>query len=326
LSGRLPHAGVRRFEIKIGNKMSDKFFFYRGWHGTAEKSATGCRQWAKQNAFTLIELLVVIAIIAILAAILMPVLAAAKGRALQAQCINNTKELQIGWELYATDNQDYMLPNSPYSYAPYQSWCPNGSEAGALMDWSTGKGNTNAVVFTNTILAPYMSGQLGVYRCPADTFASKNGLRVRDYSMQSQVGNLYCATTTSVGNNPNGIAYVKLTDLHSSPGPSDVIVFLEEHPNSLLNNFPDGYLEVHSTDWTFPDVPGSLHKWACGMSFADGHSEMHNWVTPVLRIPVNPSGATISSASTPLTAAKGNPDWYWFTTHCSGVAPGKSIQ
>lgn len=293
----------------------------------AGKFETDYRQWARKSAFTLIELLVVIAIIAILAAVLLPVLAAAKGRALQAQCINNTKEMQTGWELYAGDCQDYMLPNSPYSYPPNESWCPNSKEAGGLMGWGLNVGNTNIAIFTNTILAPYMSGQLTVYRCPADTYPSKNGYRVRDYSMQSQVGNVYCISTTETGPTPNnagGVAYIKVSDLHSSPGPADVIVFLEEHPNSLLNNFPDGYLEVDSTGGTFPDVPGSLHKWGCGMSFADGHVEMHNWISPALKIPVTPNGATISTAPATVAPGTGNADWYWFTTHCSALNSGYS--
>jgi prepilin-type N-terminal cleavage/methylation domain-containing protein len=72
------------------------------------------RQFNRPRAFTLIELLVVIAIIAILAAMLLPVLQAAQRRALEAQCINNTKQLQLAWVLYAGDNQDYMVPQWRY--------------------------------------------------------------------------------------------------------------------------------------------------------------------------------------------------------------------
>ena len=298
------------------------------------------RQMAAR-AFTLIELLVVIAIIAILAAILLPVLAAAKAKALQAQCINNVKELQTGWVLYATDNQDYMVPNSPFGYPANESWCPNGQNPGAKMDWSSiYVGNTNQAVFTNTILAPYMSGQLGVYRCPADIWPSKNGTRIRDYSMQGQVGNLYCkgskaSNSGTLAENPNALAYVKVTEIRSSPGPADVIVFLEEHPNSLLENGVfDGYLEVDSSGGTYPDVPGSMHRWSCGMSFADGHAEMHKWTQggavnytvasgiTTLQIPVVQNASFSISASPAIVApGKSNSDWVWFTTHCAGVNP-----
>jgi prepilin-type N-terminal cleavage/methylation domain-containing protein/prepilin-type processing-associated H-X9-DG protein len=68
----------------------------------------------KSNAFTLIELLVVIAIIAILTAILFPVISQAKAAAKKASCLSNTKQLGVATLLYLGDYDD-MYPQSVYS-------------------------------------------------------------------------------------------------------------------------------------------------------------------------------------------------------------------
>src|SRR5690349_16346646 len=65
----------------------------------------------KNRAFTLIELLVVIAIIGILAAMLLPTLGKAKGKATRISCVNNERQLALAFQMYASDNEDYFPPH-----------------------------------------------------------------------------------------------------------------------------------------------------------------------------------------------------------------------
>src|SRR5215469_12431631 len=76
-----------------------------------------------RRGFTLIELLVVIAIIAVLVALLLPVLSNAKRKAAQVACINNQKQLAIGIKMYLEDNNGAFpgIASRAYGYHS-QDW------------------------------------------------------------------------------------------------------------------------------------------------------------------------------------------------------------
>ena len=256
-----------------------------------------------QQGFTLIELLVVIAIIAILAAMLLPALAKAKMQAWKVQSVSNLKQLQLGAKMYADDSNGILLPNAPFN--------PPSPGAKAWIDVSTmayieglanEMGNTNRALYTSGLLASYLGNQINVYKSPADKMPSLNGDRLRSYSMNGQMGTLY--TKNSINFDAPAILYVKESDI-KKPVPSDVFVFCEESPYTIN----DGYLQISSQTSApgFPDVPASYLGGGCAFSFADGHAEVHKWVTSVL---LNEKGS-----SPPVTAA--NPDWIWFSQHAA---------
>jgi prepilin-type N-terminal cleavage/methylation domain-containing protein len=284
-----------------------------------------CEAKTNRVAFTLIELLVVIAIIAILAAMLLPALAGAKRKAYAVQCVSNIKQLQLGWIMYANENNDLLMPNSP-STAGGVSWCGNNPE-----DWGNRDGNTNSTLYQTNLMAGYMTGQLGVYRCPADNIPSDNGQRIRTYSMQGQLGQPDPQTGKMLQYQSYAKTYSKMGSITGFPGPSDLIVFVEESGADLATTGVgvDGWLQVnnaygatagsYSGQASFPDVPGSYHKWGCGLSFADGHSEIHKWVTDKLHIAVYKNMPSFGNSGLLVGATAGAlaTDWQWFTSRCA---------
>ncbi|MEJ0091717.1 MAG: prepilin-type N-terminal cleavage/methylation domain-containing protein [Limisphaerales bacterium] len=233
------------------------------------------------RAFTLIELLVVIAIIAILAAMLLPALSKAKQKALGISCMNNTKQLNLAWLMYAGDNNDATpAVNTTSSTGQDPSdfwgdyWVDNNMHYG-LTD------ATNEAIIKAGQLWNYAKA-LNVYKCPADNstqFANKTGLpRLRSYSCsQTFSGGQWLATLTP------SISYDTYKKTSQIRKPSDTWVFIDENPATIN----DAAFAVIMMPVPAPgvaeevDQPAAYHGRASGMSFADGHTIVHKWQSSV---------------------------------------------
>jgi prepilin-type N-terminal cleavage/methylation domain-containing protein len=111
------------------------------------------KHFKSKLGFTLIELLVVIAIIAILAALLFPVIRSAKAKGPRIRCLNNLRQIGLGVHLYATDSEDA---------APKAPWTTN----------STAMYLDGATAFKRLI---ENSSNSNLFICPADTFYYRYG-------------------------------------------------------------------------------------------------------------------------------------------------------
>lgn len=118
-----------------------------------------CQASVRIPGFTLIELLVVIAIIAILAAMLLPALAAAKEKAKRTACLNNLKELGISCIIYAGDNHDKVISTGSANviYMPATS-VTNWGNAGLKMPVLAPGPAPNAAVAPSVLSCPNRPG------------------------------------------------------------------------------------------------------------------------------------------------------------------------
>ena len=245
----------------------------------------------QRQGFTLIELLVVIAIIAILASMLLPALAGAKEKAQHVKCINNHKQLALGWTMYADDNNSRIPAAGRHGNRPPEP-----------PDWTTGSAdpydadgewldlpisgeedvNPHLSIINHNKMWPYVEN-VKVYRCPSDKSTGshpnyQNGAvvpRVRSMSMNSWMG--------GPGWGSSGPGWEVYKTIDSIIAPAKRFVFLDEREDSIN----DGYFvtDMQGADGQpfktrIVDYPASYHNGAGGFSFADGHSDIRSWQDP----------------------------------------------
>jgi len=282
----------------------------------------------RAKAFTLIELLVVIAIIAILMAILMPALHAAKKQATMARCLTNHRSLVAGWIMYADENDGLLMCNgacydtatdkTPWVHRPKNI---HGNDLAYNPAPPTIKDEDRLRGIRAGTLWPYVK-DVGVYHCPGDNrLSTRRPPRncFRSYSISYAFGPLRAGDLAGRG------GYRYHTRMLEVKNPQLYYVFIEEEHNGSRYGENEGgwHLPMGSGlnrlanpgSWAFYDPLASYHIKASTFGFADGHAEKRKWMDKrtleFIRVnaedPSAHSGMTVKSVD--------NQDLRWIIQH-----------
>ncbi|MCH8118107.1 MAG: prepilin-type N-terminal cleavage/methylation domain-containing protein [Planctomycetes bacterium] len=262
--------------------------------------------------FTLIELLVVIAVIALLIAILIPVLNLAREQAQRAVCLSNLRQLTLAWVLYADDHDGKLVLGWTFgrmgSKTRYQDVYLKGW-LGRAFEFPESR---SAVVENpdKGALWPYVR-DIDVYRCPrgwaghAATYeivTAANGALLWTRRLGWHVPGRFPLPPESVipavRVGSTVLKLTKLTDI-TSPGAGQRAVFLDRG-HTKATSF---YVPYLYPQWDSHNPPPIHHSGGVTLSMADGHAEYWKWkgretvrMPRVLHTNPNPIGAQFSES------------------------------
>lgn len=246
------------------------------------------------QAFTLVELLICIAIIAILAALLLPVLGHSRTTAQGTQCTNNHRQLALAWSMYCHDNNNQIPVLERWVAGnmtdPYDEF-----DADLLVDQQ------------KSALARYAENPL-VYKCPGD----RSSL-VRSVSMNNRMN----PTLPGIWLHGGGDRYAIFQRSDQIRTPSDIYLTTDERSDTIndgslcvdMSNTGHASGRGESSPFWMIDYPAGYHNRSGRFSFADGHVEGQKWREPYVLAPLGQAH--------PMHTSSTDVDAQWIQNHCT---------
>lgn len=278
---------------------------------------------SRLRGFALQDLLAVISVAVLLSGILSVWSGAFAKKRDAVLCLTNGRQMMRAFALYAQDHKSLLPPNEETPF-PGHSWfaSASGSSAELLNPLLTGDPKVN-------LLAPFAS-DLKIWKCPADPaflyFQGKRVRTVRSVAMNMAVGTVCRPWPNGHSGAPElpqdgpwldgqhtharGTVFRTFGRESDFVQPAATLVFIDEHPPSMNEGSfgTPGYNpeKPTSTVIRWVDFPAIYHGSAGGVTFADGHAEIHRWRN--LRFPaaILPSDAVRQQQ---------REDWEWLGTH-----------
>jgi prepilin-type processing-associated H-X9-DG protein len=287
-----------------------------------------------RRGFTRLELLALSATLALLVLMVAPALARPKTNSHRFQCLNNLREIESAMVMYAHDYYDWFPPNpdDPGDTTPGHHWVSN-----VTLPY-------NPDLFQNptySLITPYLNGNINVLRCPADprqglysgsqtNLIGKTIPATRSVSMSGAVGSV-CDPFWSCSGGHNGpprhpvngpwldgahsngcsgadkwATFGKTTSFRAV-SPATIFIVADENPFSIN----DAVLATCAdpSNVRFVDYPACYHNGAGGVSFCDGHAELHKWRGNAIKV----IGGAFGQPSTALDLL----DFNWLAQHSS---------
>ena len=225
--------------------------------------------------------------------------------------MGNLKQIQLTWAMYANDNNDSKAGNH---------WQDQANRVPDRGNWVSGwleprqannRDKTNSTLLLEArygVLGPY-AGSKEVYRCIASRIMVQQGTAsyplIRTISMSTWMG--FRTTPWNGGFR----TFPKTTSIGAGFSPSDAIVLIDERDDSI----DDGMFAIDMVGNVIPNVPAGYHGGSGGLTFADGHGEIHRWRSPeVLR---RQQQGKQTEKWEFMNVQASNPDLVWLRAHAT---------